>query len=286
MRRRGFTLIELLVVIAIIAVLIGLLLPAVQKVRAAAYRMSCTNNLKQWAIAAHNYHGTNGRFPPGINNANPDPKVRFNWVVALLPYVEQDAAYKRYNQNPANWDTNRNDAATGAHGGPNAPIALTFKTLVCPSDLGMPGDFKDTTQRPPEQWGLISYKACAGTVSYPNGSETRDGIMYVAHRGTRIADVADGTSNTLLFGERYCYDPIYDSVTGDKLQYWGWAFYASNAGDVLRAARTSPWPTPPCVSSRIRSRRPPMPRWARAPAVRCPATTNPRLDASHATFNC
>ncbi len=57
--------------------------------------------------------------------------------------------------------------------------------------------------------------------------------MYVAHRGTRIADVADGTSNTLLFGERYCYDPIYDSVTGDKLQYWGWAFYASNAGDVL-----------------------------------------------------
>ncbi len=158
MRRRGFTLIELLVVIAIIAVLIGLLLPAVQKVRAAAYRMSCTNNLKQWAIAAHNYHGTNGRFPPGINNPNPDPKVRFNWVVALLPYVEQDAAYKRYNQNPANWDTNRNDAATGAHGGPNAPIALTFKTLVCPSDVGMPGDFKDTTQRPPEQWGLISYK--------------------------------------------------------------------------------------------------------------------------------
>jgi prepilin-type N-terminal cleavage/methylation domain-containing protein/prepilin-type processing-associated H-X9-DG protein len=233
MRRRAFTLIELLVVIAIIAVLIALLLPAVQKVRAAANRMTCTNNLKQWALAAHNYHGTNGKFPPGINKGSPDPSIRFNWVVALLPYVEQDAGYKRYNQNPNTWDTNRNDAATGARGGPNAPIALTFNTLVCPSDLGMPSDRKDTTQSPPEQWALISYKACAGTVSYPNGSQTRDGIMYVAHPGTRIADVTDGTSNTLLFGERYCFDPIYDQSTGDKLHYWGWAFYASNAGDIF-----------------------------------------------------
>src|SRR5260370_18937783 len=132
--RRAFTLIELLVVIAIIAVLIGLLLPAVQKVRAAADRMTCTNNLKQWALAAHNYHGTNGRFPPGINKASPDLSVRFNWVVVLLPYVEQDAGYRRYNQNPATWDSNRNDPATGMHGGPNAPIALTFNTMVCPSD--------------------------------------------------------------------------------------------------------------------------------------------------------
>src|SRR5262249_3950030 len=155
---------------------------------------------------------------------------RFNWVVALLPYMEQDNIYRLYNQNPNTWGSNINDPVTGTQGGPNAPIALTFKALVCPSDAGMPGDYKDTTQRPPQQWALISYKANAGTVSYPNGSETKDGMMYVAHVGHRITEVTDGSSNTLLFGERSCLDPIYDQYTGDKLHYWGWAYYASNAG--------------------------------------------------------
>jgi prepilin-type N-terminal cleavage/methylation domain-containing protein/prepilin-type processing-associated H-X9-DG protein len=141
-RRAGFTLIELLVVIAIIAILIGLLLPAVQKVREAANRLKCQNNLKQIGLALHNYHDTNGSFPPGsVHCCPPDSywggePAATTWGIELLPYLEQDNLYKQYDKSFAG-TVNCATAGTGlyqASPGNLAVLATVVKTYLCPTD--------------------------------------------------------------------------------------------------------------------------------------------------------
>src|SRR5436309_13790517 len=129
MRPKGFTLIELLVVIAIIAILIALLVPAVQKVREAAARVQCTNNLKQLGLAAHNYHGVYNKFPPGVYQLPFAAAPKFRGVtlfVYLLPYIEQDNLFQ-------GWDMV--DPLNNTVGADKSRTATVLKGLICPSDV-------------------------------------------------------------------------------------------------------------------------------------------------------
>jgi prepilin-type N-terminal cleavage/methylation domain-containing protein/prepilin-type processing-associated H-X9-DG protein len=259
MRRNGFTLIELLVVIAIIAILIGLLLPAVQKVRDAAARMSCQNNLKQLGLAAQNYHGAFDKFPPGVNLPSgykyadgstappaPLPGVAFSLFEALLPFVEQDNIYKSMNftgKSNSQYNVGNCDSQT-------APGATIVKTYLCPADIGV-AQTNYTSGGKTFYFGANSYGGNAGTVAFYTDSMTRDGIFFI-NSTVRIADIRDGTSNTLMFGERFRKDPTYDRIYGGSFaQRSGWAWANNLPGfDYLFGAKvTINWLMPPSLTS-------------------------------------
>ncbi|MBX9678207.1 MAG: DUF1559 domain-containing protein [Gemmataceae bacterium] len=198
--RKGFTLIELLVVIAIIAVLIGLLVPAVQKVRDSAARSQCQNNLKQIGIALHGYHDVKKFFP---NNARPSATstVRERWVVKILPYLEQANLFKNYD-NTQNWDAPVNLAYT----------SLPLPIFVCPSSPNP--DRLDTNPDVVGGWASSKEIVSIGDYGALYGvhntfvannpavtlSTNLEGILTKS--GTvAIADVTDGTSNTIFVAE-------------------------------------------------------------------------------------
>jgi prepilin-type N-terminal cleavage/methylation domain-containing protein/prepilin-type processing-associated H-X9-DG protein len=193
--RSAFTLIELLVVIAVIGVLIGLLLPAVQKVRESANRAQCQNNLKQIGLALHSSHDANHAFPPGYRAAVPysdgatDTAPGWGWAAFLLPYLEQDNLYRQLNlKQPVQ----------------NSPaIQTVVPVYLCPSDLTPPGAFTvpDGFGDPVALAAPSSYAACVGGDESATTDPIGLGIFYRNSR-TRIADITDGTSSTILVGER------------------------------------------------------------------------------------
>jgi prepilin-type N-terminal cleavage/methylation domain-containing protein/prepilin-type processing-associated H-X9-DG protein len=228
MRRPAFTLVELLVVIAIVAVLLALLLPAVQKVRAAANRAHCANNLKQLALAAHQYHDAHHSFPPGFFRAPGHMRevTVFTLFVSLLPNIEQDNLARR-------WDYQRYGNNRGPY--PTAPAAQVIAVYICPADaLPRPAIFRNEPSDPPDHWGLTSYGGNAGIRS--TGWPTSDGVFYEGS-AVRLADITDGACNTLLFGERDHFDPNYDRLCPrDPIGSNGWWAYPGTSDVTLSAA--------------------------------------------------
>ena len=208
--RRGFTLIELLVVIAIIAILIGLLLPAVQKVREAAARASCSNNLKQIGLALHSFHDTNGRMPPGGGDdtqpfGNGSSSWGSSWKVYILPGIEQNAIASKWQYSGTSGWQNVNNLSM--------VDKLTIKTYRCPSSVlpdfhpgsctnvtnsfqmfttyvGVAGTTLDTPVN-------TNIGCCAGSGPINGGS----GILCT-NCTTKMTSITDGTSNTILVGEQ------------------------------------------------------------------------------------
>jgi prepilin-type N-terminal cleavage/methylation domain-containing protein/prepilin-type processing-associated H-X9-DG protein len=278
-RRRGFTLIELLVVIAIIAILMGLLLPAVQKAREAAARVKCQNNLKQLGIALHNFQDAHNRLPPGLGAledpwaihpwtqdnsyasqpAPPAPGGMWvrdqSWLVHVLPFIEQDSLRTGLSLQPADPPA---EAALNIPQTQNS--ALPVQIFTCPSDP-RGGSLVSQNGGPYRSAGLTWYAGVGGTDAGSPKWPLSDGVLYWRSK-LSINDImiGDGTSNTIAIGER---PPGTTSNPNNYLGWWqsldtynfrtasgpGWEFdtiqYVQNSGP--SPALSSTLTSKPCV---------------------------------------
>jgi prepilin-type N-terminal cleavage/methylation domain-containing protein/prepilin-type processing-associated H-X9-DG protein len=229
--RRGFTLIELLVVIAIIAILIGLLLPAVQKVRAAAARMDCQNNMKNIGLALHNYHDVQNKFPVGMYD---DDGKNWGWMVYILPYVEQGNVYDRLLTTPANFwlppgmGGGANGISTDADGRFDVNLTAgggvagaTIKTFMCRADI--------LPEKTNAGYGKTNYNGNIGHAftpgcATPKGSVQNGVLLYANDNANtwvvRMTDITDGTSNTIGVGEVTTSLNVSSTATGGNFPIW------------------------------------------------------------------
>jgi len=257
--RRGFTLIELLVVIAIIAILIGLLLPAVQKVRDAAARMSCQNNMKQLGLAYHSYASANNdKFPPAYEYV--PPTKAHGPGVFLLPYIEQSALFSQY------------DMKTLFFLGNNAAVIRTpLKVYQCPSTPNpnrlytVPTALASALGVPPWTAAPADYQPLTGIMGSfwtaaigTDGGGNRDGVLSV-NQYINIMAITDGTSNSILLGEiagkpdKYAQGRLVSSGTeqgsgwGDPLAGENWLSGSDQTGSVspgtcaIGCTNSQPW---------------------------------------------
>lgn len=204
-QRAGFTLIELLVVVAIIAVMLGLLLPAVQKVRETASRTKCVNNLKQMGLALHNYEIQNEHFPAGYYQFG--MYTYTGWQLQLLPYVDQ---MNMWNESVAYLSGNQSDTDFNSYPAVNYPLPL----FICPTNTRPTIDVYNSVS-----YEITSYMGCSGTVS---NSASPGGLLYY-NASVTIGQITDGSSNTIAVGERPCSGNLF----------WGWGFapYGTGYGD-------------------------------------------------------
>ena len=268
--RAGFTLIELLVVIAIIGILIALLLPAVQKVREAANRASCLNNLKQLALAVHNYHSSENCFPPVRIDAN-----YATWFVLIMPHMEQENVSRTWSFSVPYFDQ------------PDIARTTQVKSFYCPSRRGPTGlsvveAVNPDDDTPPPEMGspptdprfgidhhpagaLGDYAACVGDMRGTTGSPTHQEWPDVTANGamirgtlhsdgsfrsnTRIGSITDGTSSTFLIGEKHVPLGMFGRAkVGDSSIYNGvWTTYSGRVAGVEDPLAQSPTDVTPSV---------------------------------------